>query len=168
MSRVNGQATSLRDRLLNRERPTATYRLRVADDAEQQREWALAQDGLRVAQLRADADAAREQAKARRQLDKAQAALEACYEEIRVRALEPVVFEALVEQHPARKDTEDEAWNGDTFPRALFLACVEGDLTPEEWSGFLDRACSHAERSELMFLALAVNSRSPAGVIPKD
>jgi hypothetical protein len=104
---------------------------------------------------------------ARADLDAAIAALDACHFQVTVTALPPEHFEKLVAEYPARED-EDEAWNADTFPRALFAACANDDLTPDEWLAFLDGQCSQAERDMLLLAAQQINVRAPSHAVPKD
>lgn len=156
------------DRLRGRKRPVSIHHLLVEeDDTAARAAVSSASDALELAQLRADDGAAQAVKDAQKTLDKAQRALDACYEPVTIRALSPKAFEALVAEHPGRKDKE-EAWNGDTFARALFLKCVEGDLTEQEWNVLLDEQCSNGERLAMLQEALNVNARWPSGAIPKD
>jgi len=159
--------TSLRDRLTSRKRPSLTVPLADADLTGLSREVALAEEAWRTAHLEQGNQRSKHVADARRDLDAAIAALDACYIKVTVTALPPEHFEKLIEEHPARED-EDEAWNVDTFPRALFFACADDELTAEEWAVFLDERCSQAERDTLLLAAQHVNVRAPSAAIPKD
>lgn len=153
------------DRLRGRKRPVSIYHLLVEeDDTAARAAVSSASEALELAQLRADDGAPQAVKDAQKALDKAQRALDACYEPIPIRALSPKAFEALVAEHPSKD--KDQAW-AETFPRALFLACVEGDLTEQEWNAFLDDQCSQGERLALHQEALNVNARWPSGAIPK-
>jgi hypothetical protein len=153
------------ERLKGRQRPTVVHHLLMDDDTAARAALALANQEWELSTLRTDttpeATAAAKQAVA-----DAQAAVDACYEPITMRALPPEVFEELAAQHPPRKDKE-ERWNDATFPRAVFLASVEGEMTEEEWVAFLDTQCSQGERTVLGIAALGVNARWPSGDIPK-
>lgn len=168
--------SSLRERLLARERPSHRVALQMQDPTAAIREAALAEDAWRTCHLMPDGPE-RETAvrKAKRELDKTARAVNACYEQVTVRALPPEDFEHLVAAHPPRDVKElkageepDEAWDGAKFPRALFLACVDGELSREEWEKFLDGQCSQAERDQLFFAAQVINVRVPSVAIPKD
>lgn len=152
---------SLKERLLGRERPTATYPCRVAP-VEETRE---AEQGLAAARKVAlsvkaeDKDAAR---KAKRLLDKAEKRRDACYEPIVLRALPPADFEALGDTYPdAPEGAPDEVRRAhdEEYLHGVFLASVEGDLTEAEWTEFVQQNLSTGERNDLYNLAIAVNGR---------
>jgi hypothetical protein len=157
----------LRDRLLARERPSLRIPLADEDITQPGRRVALAEEAWRTTHL--DQSDKREQriAAARKELDAAIAALDECHFQVTVTALPPEEFEKLAEEHPARKG-EDEAWNEETFPRALFFASAGDDLSAQEWGEFLDDRCSQAERDMLLLAAQQVNVRAPSLAIPKD
>lgn len=158
--------TSRRERLLGRQRPSLSIPLPVEDVTQPSREVALAEEAWRIAHLDRGPDRDRLIEQARTALTAAMTALDGCYEQITVTALEPKDFEALIAEHPARKD-KDEAWNDETFPRALFIACAGDDLSPAEWVEFLEGRCSQAERDALLLTAQQVNVRVPDGTVPK-
>lgn len=174
---VGGAVVStLRERLLARERPSHRVALQMQDPTAAIRETALAEDAWRTCHLMQDGPD-REAAirKAKRELDKTAKAVNDCYEQVTVRALPPEDFERLVAAYPPREakdlkagEEPDEAWNDKTFPRALFLACVDGELSREEWEKFIDGQCSQAERGQLFLAAQVVNVRMPSVAIPKD
>lgn len=155
-----------RDRLLSRSRPTTIHHLRVEDDTDARAAVEAAQEALGVARMRMDARATEAVTEAENTLEKARADLAACYEPVVIRAMEPRRFEDLVAQHPAR-DGKDERWNVETFPRALFLASVVGELSREEWEQVLDEQCSEGEQNGLFLDAQLVNARMPDGRVPK-
>lgn len=155
----------LRDRLIDRPRPASVCRLKVGDTATAEQAVDEATEQHRFAQLLVADGKKADVAAAKRKLDKATAALGASFEPVTVRALRPGDYEALVADHPADKDS-DNAWRED-FPRALFLACVEGDMTRAEWETFLDESASEGERSALYLTALQVNNRPPDESVPK-
>ena len=154
------------ERLKGRQRPTAVHHLLMDDDTAARAALALANQEWELSTLRTDTTDD-EVAAAKQAREAAQAAVDACYEPITMRAMPPTTFELLAAQHPARKDKPDERWNNDTFPRALFLMSVVGDMTNEEWVTFLDEQCSQGERTALGMAALNVNARWPSGDIPK-
>jgi hypothetical protein len=156
---------SLRDRLLSRPLPTAEYRLRVDDPSEAQGAVAAAKQLVQLATLRDDTD---QLVLAQEAMSKAQTMFDACFVVVTVRALPPGEFEALAKLHPAREGTDDQAWNAETFPKACFLACAEGDLTEQEWEQVLAQNVSEAERAALYTLACAINVRVPDPSVPKD
>lgn len=163
---------SQRDRLLKRRLPTVPFRLMVDDDSDARRELADAEAALELAQYGPQDDAAKaEVKKARGRVEKARAALDACYEVITIRAVTPARFEEMMKDHPPREGKKEEIYNPETFSRALFLEGVQDpELTRDEWEVFLDTQLSKAERdgSDGIFWAtLALNTRTPSEDIPK-
>ena len=161
--------TTQRDRLMSRTRPSDTYHLPVGDEAEMRDATAAvetAQEALSVARMRFDDRAAVAVEEAQAALAQAGKALAALYEPVVIRAMKPAAFEQLVAEHPAREGKE-ERWNADTFPRALFLESVVGELTREEWESLLDEGCSEGEKTGMLLTAQLVNARTPDGTIPK-
>lgn len=158
-----------RDRLMGRTRPSDTYHLPVGEDAEMRAAAGAveaAQEALSTARMRLDDRADEAATEAEGVLAQANAALAALYEPVVIRAMKPESFELLVAEHPARKDT-DERWNKDTFPRALFLESVVGEMSREDWEAFLAEQCSQGEQNGLFYMAQYVNARTPDGTIPK-
>lgn len=156
-----------RDRLRGRGRPSAAYLLPVGNIAAAAREVRLAGQAWSVSQLRTDEGAAEAVAAARQALDQAEEALQACYEEVRLTALAPEDYEALIAKHEPREGTDDELWDTTTFPKACFLACAPGDMSAPEWEDFLTSNVSWVERDDLLNLAIAVNVRQVNPAIPK-
>ncbi|WP_067967533.1 hypothetical protein [Nocardiopsis trehalosi] len=160
-----------RDRLRARKRPHANYRFQVEDPTSAEKALAVVQEQYRAALLKAkdgerDADVKR----LAKKVEAAREKVDACFEEITLRAMAPKDLEALIAAHPPRKDHEDDdAWNTETFPRALFLECVEGvaDMSAADWEAFLDENCSEGERGELLLTAQVVNVRAPGSQVPK-
>lgn len=152
---------SLKERLLARERPTATYPCRVAPVEEtQDAEAALA--AARKAALAVRVDDKTATRKAKKILAEAEARRDACYERITLRALPPAEFEALGDTYPdAPDDASDEVrrQHDEEYLHSVFLASVEGDLTDEEWAEFVQQHLSTGERNDLYNLAIAVNGR---------
>lgn len=163
----NTRKAGRRERLLARTRPTDDYQLAVVDVTGAVAELEAAKEALDAAGFRTDDAAAVAVAEAEARLEKSRAAVEACYEPVTLTALPPKEFEALVaEPEHAAREGKDERWNGDTFPRACFLACAPDDLTPQEWEEFVDSSLSQGERESLFLAAVRINARWPSGSIP--
>lgn len=158
---------SLRERLLNRPRPSGTCPVRLDDDADARRE--VEQAGILLNLLEMQGDAADQAAlrKARTRLKKAEEAVRACYGQVTLRALAADDWEALVSAHKPRPGTEDRLWNIDTFPKAAFFACVESDLSEQDWQHVWGTVLSAAEQIELSNAAIRVNVRVPDSSLPK-
>ena len=155
----------LRERLVGRPRLASVCRLKVDDTDAAERAVDVALEQHRLAQMLVADGKSADVAGTKRKLDKAQAALDACFEPVTIRAMAPPDYEALLAEHPAPKDS-DNAF-AETLPRALFLACVEGDMGQAEWEAFLDESASQGEREALYLTALQVNTRPPDESIPK-
>ncbi|MEU8055715.1 hypothetical protein [Microbispora bryophytorum] len=155
---------SLKERLASRARPTFTYRLRVDDTADAEKALSDAYASFQFASISGDTNRIDT---AKKVVTDAEKALDACYEPIVLTAMKPDEFEALVDGHPVRPNTDDEAWNMDTFPKACFLACAPADLSADEWEGFLSESCSDGERTALFNAAIAINVRIPDPTVPK-
>lgn len=164
----NTKKAGRRERLLARKRPVFVYQLAVEDETEAVAELAAAKDALDTAGFRDDDRAEQAVTDAEARLEKAHAAVAACYEPVTLTALPPVEFERLVAKPEyAPRDGKGEKWNGDTFPRACFLACVDtSDLSADEWAEFADGSLSQGERESLFLAAVGVNARWPTGSIP--
>lgn len=158
---------SLRERLLNRPRPSDTYPLRVDDDTEARKELEQARTLLRLLQYQGEEanESAVQAAKA--DLAKAESEVAACYEHIVLRAMRPGDFETLIGQHKPREGTKDQTWNLDTFPRACLMECVESDLTEAEWEQVWAEVLNLGEQGELCNAAIRVNVRAPDSTLPK-
>jgi hypothetical protein len=158
-----------RERLLARKRPTFDYQFAVDDDTDAVAELNAAKEALDRAGFRDDDGAAQAVADAEARLAAARAAVEACYEPVTLTALLPADFEALVAlpEH-APREGKDEKWNGETFPRACFMACVDtsGDMSAEDWAAFATENVSAGERESLRLAAISLNARWPTGAVP--
>jgi hypothetical protein len=164
----NTKRAGRRARLLARKRPTVDYQLAVVDELDAVAELAAAREAFEVAQLRVDDGAETAVVEAEKRVEQARKAVEACYEPVTFTALPPVEFEALVAAHPSREGKEEQ-WNGDTFPPACFLACVDtAELSADEWAEFVQASVSQAERVALFAAAIGINARWPNGSIPND
>jgi hypothetical protein len=157
---------SLRERLLNRPRPSGQFPLRVDDDTAARDELERARRLLTMLLLQGGAaEPALQQARA--DVKAAEDKLQACFEFVTLRALLAADFEALVAAHPPRPDTRDDMYNLDTFPKACFLACVEGELSQEEWERLWEIGLSNAEQIVAGNAAIRVNIRTPDESLPK-
>jgi len=153
---------SLKDRLLNRERPVARYPCRVASvEATEAAEKAFAVARKAAMAVRADDEQAA--AAAKQALEVAAADRDACYEPVRLRALEPEAFEALQDAYPPADDKADAKAKqvaDEAYLHAVFLATVEGEgMTEQDWTAFVHKNLSTGERNDLYNLAIAVNGR---------
>lgn len=158
---------TIRDRLRSRQRPTTTYPMRVADTQDAERELLEAQAAYRRASRLGGPDSP-EARDAKTRVEQAEEALRGCYVDIKLVALPPDELEALIAQHPPREGVDDGPVNADSYPRALFLACVDAEgMTREDWEYVLDHTCSYGERQELYLLAQALNTRGPSTALPK-
>lgn len=160
-------------RLKSRKLPVTVYHLRAAEPEEEMAAQAAvetARERLEVASMRADEGAEAAITKAQAELDQANAALAACYEAVTIQAQPPDEFERLLnlpEHKPRKGNDKDSQWNSDTFPRAVFLIGVQGELTAEEWTEEVLPQCSQAERVALFLAALNINARWSDGTVPK-
>lgn len=139
---------SLRERLEQRGRSTATFPLRVESTD-------------------AVADAARALDEAHEggdpyEVAAAQARLDGCYEMLRITALEPGDYEALVAAHPPPDAKKDEAsWDPVTFVPALFAETISGDDTEADWADYTSKILEPGEVQDLFGTVLGVHFRSP-------
>lgn len=109
---------SLRDRLAKGTRPRTTYPLRVEDNT-------AARAELAAATASGDDD----------RVTLARDALDACYEQVGIVALAPAEMEDLLELHPPPEEQRKKGaiFNRVTFVPALLAACVESDVTEDDW-----------------------------------
>src|SRR5690606_38237704 len=174
---------------MRRRLPSASHRLLVDhDQAEAARE--------KLAKARAEARAARRQGADETRLSKldkaaeaAEAALEACYETLRLTAVPPGVLEELAAGHPPTADQMAKAkqerdrakqrgeplpdwpeFNEDTYWPALLARCIEGDMTAEDWrempAGRLSAGEVRALKNALVDINYEERSADPL-VLPK-
>lgn len=158
---------SLRERLLNRPRPSDAYPIRIDDDTQAREALEEAQSILRLLQIQGDVADVESVARAHAAVAEAEGDLKACYEPVILRALRPDDWEALIALHSPREGTEDDVWNAATFPRACLLACIESDLTEEELGQLWTEVLSKAEQVRLCNAAIRVNVRVPDASLPK-
>lgn len=156
------------ERLKNRKLPSLPFRVLVVDDealAAAQRRLAEATERKRRADrnlVPEKTERVKEVESAKRALTRAEKAFAACWETIRITAIEPKAFEALKAEHPptpeqSKADPESE-YDKTTFRAALLAACAEGGKTIDEWTNLLEHQFSTGERQELFTTALAVNA----------
>lgn len=184
---------SQRERLLGRPRPSLPYRLLVDPEGLEtaNAELERARNQSRQTSRRSDSTEAQRR-KAEKAAEKAQQAVDGCYETVTLRALPTagdVTTEKLIAAHPptqeqmARAKAERESaqqqgrdlpslpdWNDDTFPSALLAACAETEMTEDDWREFLAEHVSDGEARGLWMAALAVNERERVAdplVLPK-
>ncbi|MFC9085361.1 hypothetical protein [Nocardiopsis dassonvillei] len=164
---------SLKDKLRGRARPTLSHRLRIASTEETtaaEAAVATARRMLTIWEAQASPDEERIE-QARQALAEAEAVRDECYVTVTVQALKPEDFEALYDVYPPSdsKDPKEKKEAEEAYLRALFLECVQGDMTREDWEDVLTEDVSAGERNELYDLGAAVNGRSriPNGQIPK-
>lgn len=155
---------SLRERLKARPRPSLVFKLRMEDDTAQREGLSKASLALMVARNVHD-EGSEEITEAERKFQEAQQALEACYEPLKLVALPPEEYEALIAAHPAtteqKKAEPDSTWNGDTFPFALIAVTVEGDMTEDDWRGMHKEGRLNIGEYHRLFLeCLEVNNRA--------
>jgi hypothetical protein len=168
------------DRIRSRQRPWVDYKL-LAVDGEQlaaaQKKATEAAGRLRQAILREDPDKperVKELAAARRAQARADKAMLACWESIRLTALPPDEYEQLKAANPPTGEElaadKDAEWSTAALRPALLAACAEGGLSVDEWQTLLDERFSVGERHEIFTTALAINESSrvvESVVLPK-
>lgn len=144
---------SLKDRLATRKRPTITYALRIDDDT-------IARSELVAAQAVGDEG----------RIVAAREAVEACYEQVVITALPPTELEELLEAHPPPPaDQGKKMFNPATFVPALLAACVNSDVTEEDWAEYVTAgAMTTGEVSAIFNAAWELNYRVPDPSLPKD
>jgi hypothetical protein len=151
----------LKDRLADRKRPGTTYNLRIDDDAAARAELAAAKAAWSA---KASSDNIGREAAA-------QAAVDACYEQIIITALPPVDMEALLAAHPATEDQrakDKTVFNQDTFVPALLAACIDSDVTEADWRDYTTTgSMTIGEVNALFAVAWEINYRDPSSSIKK-
>lgn len=181
---------SPRDRLLGRPRPSLQHQLLVNPDGIEAARAQLSkvQAETRQTFVKEQEGSAAYKAAAKRR-ESAEAAVEACYETIVLRALPPQRVEQLETEHPptaeqmercrtqreqAKQRGEDlpdwPSWNDDTYWPALLAECAETDMTVEDWAAFLAQNVSDGEARSLKMAALQVNRQERVAdplVLPK-
>jgi hypothetical protein len=173
-----GAGRSQRERLLGRPRPSLPYPILVADMDGPRQELDKVLRTARQAMIRAD-EGTPEHAAAVASIEAAQAAVDACYETVTLRALPPAGYEQLKADHPPTAGQVAEAEklgipppdaNVDTLvPEALAAGCDNG-MTVEDWATFLAEHCGHGERQELRTVVLGLNEATrfaESTVLPK-
>lgn len=192
-STATASRQSQRERLLGRPRPSLSYPLLVDPDGAQQArdEVDRVQREARQVMLREDKTSPAYKA-ARRQVEKAQQALDACYETIVLRALPTdgeVTAEGLLAAYPptdkqveqARAEREQARQRGDDLPPwptcdehavlpVMLEASVDNGMSADDWRTFLAEHVSEGERRALWLACLTVNQRERVAdplVLPK-
>lgn len=154
---------SERERLLGRQLPPTPFRLQI--------DYTPAADAA-AAELEA-ARRAMELAKGQgadltpytARLDAAETAYESHCMVLQVRVIPADQYEQLELDHPPNVGQAERGfqWNLDTFAPALLEACVDGDMTAEDWAQLrkVGGRVARGEINSLINLCLAVNDRSP-------
>lgn len=156
----------LKERFASRQLPQVVYPLRMdfgpdADAAE--RELTAAESELAFATSQGFVDLGGY----RRRVEAARQARDGFYEFLTIRALPPSEFEELVGAHPAseeqrKKNGPAAVWNIDTFVPALLAACVESDMSADDWAEVTSKGpIATGEVAALFQAALQVNDRTP-------
>lgn len=155
-------------RVQNRGLPWVDFPLLVVDGDElaaAQKRFGEAAERLRRAErnlVPEKPERVKEAKNAKRALGLAEKAFDACWEQIRLTAMEPDLFEQLKSKHPptpeqVKEDSEVE-YNKGTFRPALLAACTDGGKSAEEWQHMLNTVFSEGERQEIFTAALGVNA----------
>lgn len=153
---------SLKDDLSGRRRPSTPYTIQLTDPSESAAALNQAQRMLRQAEIKDDKA---ELKKRRTAVTRATAKVQECFRVFEIAALEADVYEDLIEDHPPTPEQIEKAgkgpderpeWNDKTFYPALLEACVDDDMTTEDWTGFLKRM-SRGERRQLQYTLVAIN-----------
>lgn len=166
---------SQRDRMMNRQLPSVVQAIAIEDPTAALRSLAQA-DRVYQHALRSGDEAQIKRTKAT--LTRAQNRHDACFEHLTIRALRPRAYEQLIAEHPATTEQtaaapsphEAPQWNRETFRPALLAACVEGDMTAEDWAAWIEEHSSRGEGDKLFVVTLALNEaeRLPESVmLPK-
>ncbi len=167
---------------MGRQRPTATYRL-VVDEAGLGPAWEALVAAQRAEQRVKTSAVGKGRAaalrKAAQAVADAQAALDACYETIVLRALEPERVEELLAEHPptqaqllacqkAREKAAERGeqppawpdWDEATYRPAMLAECAtEAGMTADDWAAFLASNVSNGEKLGLWREVISVNER---------
>lgn len=167
---------SLKADLSERKRPSMPYSVQLTDPAEATAAVHRAERMARQAEIKGDAA---EVKKRKAALTRARKQLQQCFKVFEIAALEPDEYEDLIAEHPPTREQIEKAgndpsempeWNADTFYPALLAACVDDDMTAEDWAAFLKKRLSRGERRQLEYALVAINEnvRLPeAMVLPK-
>jgi hypothetical protein len=154
---------SLKADLSGRKRPSMPYSVQVTDPAEATTALQQAERMVRQAEIKDDKA---ELKRCRTAVTRAKKTLAACFKVFEIVALEPDEYEDLIDEHPptpgqiekaGKNPSEMPEWNDDTFYPALLAACVDDDMTAEDWAAFLKRQMSRGERRQLQYAVLAIN-----------
>lgn len=159
----------IRDKLRSKQRRSVTVALAVADTGEAETALARAHADHRLASLGHGSDGHEEEVtRAREAVAAAQRAEADCYEHVTVTALPADEFEALVDAHPTRDgDAGGVPWHTATFRPALLAACVDADMTEQDWAAYFAESGSVGDQVGLYNAVLEVNTRTPEPSIPK-
>lgn len=166
----------LREQFAARQRPQEQFALRMdfgpeADAAEREHTRASA------ALAEATAAGAVDLKSLQRRVDETRAKREANYAFLTVQALPPSEFEDLISAHPATDEQVSKAeqrgerkpiWNHDTFVPALLAACIDSDMTVDDWAELIEKGpVASGEVGALLQAALNVNDHTPDASVGK-
>lgn len=142
--------TSRKDRLLARTLAETTVRVRVAPFGE-------LDDALATLDVARSGDAPDPD-----EIGQAQAAVDACYEEITFRALPTARHDELISEHPPPEDKRDtHAFDPDTFvPAVVGESCTDDELDEKFWAEFFATAATAQEKQTVYLAVEALHRRS--------
>lgn len=172
---MTSKKLSQRDRLKNRKLPSVTQPIVIEDPTAADRALKYADRVHQHALRGGDAD---EIKRTKAAVGRAQKKFDACFEHLTIRALRPRDYDDLIEEHPPTEEQlaaatdplDTPQWNRETFRPALLAACIEGDMTAEDWAEWLEESSSRGEGQKLFIVTLALNEaeRLPeSAMLPK-
>lgn len=161
----------LKDRLASRQRPQETFPLRMdfgSESEQAEREFAAAVAALAAARERGLPDLGA----LTRRVEAARERRESFYEFLTVQALPPDEFDDLIAAHPATEEQRGKdaraVWNHTTFVPALLAACIDSDMTADDWAEITSKGpVATGEVGALFRAAMQVNDRTPDPTVGK-
>lgn len=147
---------------------TATYRRPIADPSEALAALHEAKGRRVLAGIGAGEEHAEHIAALDQAVTEAQAAVDACFEDIVFNALPGDEFEALMGEHPPTPEDDEKGLthHDETFLPALLAASCTNGWTVEDWEAELAE-CTLGDRRELRETVTHVNTRTWSQQIPK-
>lgn len=161
----------LKDRFAARQRPQETFPLRMdfgPDSESAEREFAGAAAELASARDRGLPDVGA----LTRRVEQARERRESFYEFLTVQALPPDEFDDLIAAHPPTDEQRAKdsrvVWNHTTLVPALLAACVDSDMTAQDWAEVTSKGpVATGEVAALFNAAMRVNDRTPDPTVGK-
>lgn len=150
--------SSLRSALAAKRVREAVYPIQTADDTVARENLAEAKQRRLLAGVGKDSTT-EQVAEAEKAVQVAQAAVDACYYQLRLRGISAADLEALINAHPPKPDAEDgSSWDEDGLMPALVAACtVDSDLSADEWADELSsERWTRGDRKALFLAAMSV------------